>query len=124
MKTIIILITGLCLIMNILCGCIISSYSAFNCGITSGVIILNAIIMLIVSEITLKDGYRISLNVLFPIMVIVEFVVGLFSPDRIQDNISLVFILIALLLKGIIIIITNQISKNYNYEQSSKSTRY
>lgn len=111
MKTIIILITGLCLIMNILCGFIISSYSTFNCGVTSGIIILNAIIMLIVSEITLKDGFRISLNVLFPIMAIIEFIVGLFSPDRLQDNGFLVFILIALLWEGIIIIITNQISK-------------
>jgi hypothetical protein len=67
--------------------------------------------MLIVSEITLKDGYRISLNMLFPIMAIVEFFVGLFSPEKIQDNVSLMFILIALLLEGIIIIMTNQISK-------------
>ena len=111
MKAIILSVAGLCLIVNILCGCIISSYSTFNCGVTSGIIILNAIIMLIVSEITLKDGYRISLNVLFPIMVIVEFIVGLFSPERFQDNGSLVFILIALLLEGIIIIITNQTSK-------------
>lgn len=81
MKTIILLIAGLCLIVNILCGCIISSYSTFNCGVTSGIIILNAIIMLIVSEITLKDGYHISLNVLFPIMAIVEFIVGL-SPQK------------------------------------------
>ena len=111
MKAIIISVAGLCLIVNILCGCIISSYSTFNCGVTSGVIILNAIIMLIVSEITLKDGYRISLNVLFPIMTVVEFCAGLFSPDRLQDNGFLVFILIALLLEGIIIIITNHISK-------------
>ena len=111
MKAIILSVAGLCLIVNILCGFIISSYSTFNCGVTSGIIILNAIIMLIVSEITLKDGFRISLNVLFPIMAIIEFIVGLFSPDRLQDNGFLVFILIALLWEGIIIIITNQISK-------------
>ena len=111
MKTIILLIAGLCLIVNILCGCIISSYSAFNCGVTSGVIVLNAIIMLIVSAITLKDGYRISLNVLFPVMTIAEFIAGLFSPEKLQDYGSLMFILVALLLEGIIIIITNQISK-------------
>ena len=111
MKAIILSVAGLCLIVNILCGCIISSYSAFNCGVTSGIIVLNAIIMLIVSEITLKDGFRISLNVLFPIMTVVEFVAGLFSSERFQDNGILVFVLIALLLEGIIIIITNKTSK-------------
>ena len=112
MKALILSIAGLCLIVNILCGCIISSYSAFNCGVTSGIIVLNAIIMLIISSITLKDGFRISLNVLFPIMAIVEFVVGLLSPEKFHDNGSLVFILVALLLEGIIIITTNHISKN------------
>lgn len=111
MKAIILSVAGLCLVINILCGFIISSYSSFNCGVTSGIIVLNAIIMLIISMITLKDGFRISLNVMFPIMAIVEFIVGIFSPDRLQDNGSLVFILVALLLEGFIIIITNQISK-------------
>lgn len=112
MKAIILSVAGLCLVINILCGFIISSYSSFNCGVTSGIIVLNAIIMLIISMITLKDGFRISLNVLFPIMTIVEFVTGLLSPEKFHDNASLVFILVALLLEGIIIIITNHISKN------------
>lgn len=112
MKAIILSVAGLCLVINILCGFIISSYSAFNCGVTSGIIALNAIIMLIISTITLKDGFRISLNVLFPIMTIVEFVVGLLSPEKFHDNGSLVFILIALLFEGIILIISNHISRN------------
>lgn len=111
MKNIIFPIAGLILIINILCGLIISSYSAFSCGVTSGIIILNALIMFLVSKMELKDGFRISLNALFPLMAFVEFIVGLCSPDRFQDNGALVFILVALLLEGIILIITNHISK-------------
>lgn len=112
MKNIIFSIAGLFLVINILCGLIISSYSAFNCGVTSGIIILNALIMFLVSEIKLKDGYRISLNALFPLMAFIEFIVGLFSPERFQDNGALVFILVALLLEGVVLIITNYITKN------------
>lgn len=112
MKSIILSVAGLALVINILCGLIISSYSIYNCGITSGIIILNALLLLLVSEITLKDGFRISLNVLFPLMALVEFIAGLFSPEKFQDNGILVFILVALLLEGVIIIITNHISKN------------
>ena len=82
MKSIILSVAGFALVINILCGLIISSYSIFNCGITSGIIILNALLLLLVSEITLKDGFRISLNVLFPLMALVEFIAGLFSPEK------------------------------------------
>lgn len=112
MKSIILSIAGLTLAINLLCGLIISSYSAFNCGVTSGIIILNALLLLLVSEITLRDGFRISLNILFPLMALVEFIAGLFSPEKFQDNGVLVFILVSLLLEGIILIITNYISKN------------
>ena len=111
MKNIILSIAGLALAINILCGLIISSYSAFNCGVTSGIIILNALLLLLVSEIMLKDGFRISLNVLFPLLALAEFIAGLFSPEKFQDNSVLVLILVALLLEGIILIITNHISK-------------
>lgn len=103
-------IGGLCLVVNILCGALLSSYSAFNCGVTSAVILLNMGMMYLLSALSLKDAFRISLGFLFPIFAIAEFVAGLFSPEQFEDNGFLVFLLVALLLEGIILIICNSIS--------------
>lgn len=111
MKRIILLIGGLCLIVNVLCGCVLSAYSTFNCAVTSGVILLNMMMLYLVSTIELKDAFRISLSCLFPIMAIIEFLMGLFSPERFEDNWFIIFIAIALLTEGIIIIVTKSISK-------------
>lgn len=104
------IIGGLCLIVNILCGMVLSCYSAFNCGVTSGVIVLNMGILYLISVINLKDAFRISLNCLFLILAIIEFVVGLFSPERFEDNGFLVFLILALLAEGLILILCNSIT--------------
>lgn len=111
MKRIILLIGGLCLIVNVLCGCVLSAYSTFNCAVTSGVILLNMLMLYLVSAIELKDAFRISLNCLFPVMAIIEFLMGLFSPEQFKDNGFIIFIAFSLLVEGIILIVTNTISK-------------
>lgn len=104
------IIGGLCLIVNILCGMVLSCYSAFNCGVTSGVIVLNMGILYLVSTINLKDAFRISLNCLFPIIAAVEFIIGLFAPEQFEDNVFLIFLLLALLFEGSILVLCNTIS--------------
>lgn len=112
MKTII-LYTGLLgLAINVICGFVLSDYSAFNCTLTCGVIILNMVLMYLVSVLTLKDGFRISLNVLFPLFFFAEFTCGLFSPELWKDNWFVITLAISILIEGVVLIITNYISKN------------
>ena len=73
---------------------------------------MNMVLMYLVSVLTLKDAYRISLNVLFPLFFLVEFVCGLFSPEQWKDNWFIIFMAVAILIKGMILISTNYISKN------------
>lgn len=105
------IIGGLCLIVNILCGLVLSCYSVFNCGVTSGVIVLNMGILYLVSTINLKDAFRISLNSLFPIIAVIEYFVGLFAPDQFENNGFIIFLAIALLVKGTLLVVTYFLSK-------------
>ena len=112
MKTIVFYIGLLCMVINTICGLVLSSYSLFNCLLTSGIIVINMVLMYLVSVLTLKDAYRISANVLFPLLFLVEFVCGLFSPEQWKDNWFIIFMAVAILIEGIILIITNYLSKN------------
>lgn len=116
MKSIVLYVSLLCLVINAICGLVLSSYSLFNCLLTSGIIIFNMVLMYLVSILTLKDAYRISINVLFPLLFMAEFVCGLFSPEQWKDNWCIILISLLLLIEGIILIITNHISKTLNYE--------
>lgn len=105
------IIGGLCLVVNILCGAVLSSYSAFNCGVTSAVILLNMGMTYLLSALSLKDGFRISLGFLFPIFAIAEFVAGLFSPEQFEDNGFIIFLALALLVQGVILTVCTISSK-------------
>ncbi len=116
MKSIVLYIGLLCLVINAICGLVLSSYSSFNCLLTSDTIIINMVLMYLVAVLALKDAYRISVNVLFPLLFMAEFVCGLFSPEQWKDNWFIIFMAVAVLIEGIILIVTNHISKTLNYE--------
>jgi len=114
MKNINLIVGGLCIFVNVICGLVLTSYSTFNCIVTSSVLALNVGLIHLITTMTLKDAYRISMYVLFPIMTLIEFVVGLFAPQQFEDNGFIIFLAVALLLEGIILVVTNGISKKSN----------
>ena len=108
----IILITGIIfLVTNLLIGMIISFYPNFNMWLNCVVIGTNTILLYSLNMITLKDAFKISLSSFFAIMGIIEFILGMFAPEQMKDNWYLIIIIIALLIKAILLVITNMISK-------------
>ena len=74
MKNLFITIGGLILMVNILCGFILSSYSLFNCGLSSVVIVANVVFLAVITTVRLKVAFKASLSILFPFMGVIEFV--------------------------------------------------
>lgn len=60
--------------------------------------------------VTLKDGFKISLHVLFPILGGMEFVLSLFSTKTFENNWFLLVIVLSLAVQSIILLITNKVS--------------
>jgi hypothetical protein len=109
------LITGIILtIANLLFGSILSVYPAFNTGLNCGVIIVTTALLYILKSITLKDGYYISLYIIFGILGFIEFVLGLFAPQRYTDNWYLISIILIVAFEAIVLVITNIVSKKIN----------
>lgn len=111
MRNLTLIIGLLLLIINVMLGLILSSYSTFNMGLNSAVIAAHIGLLCAVSAIQLKDGFRYSLNCLFIGMGFVEFILGLFAPERFEDNGFLVFVLFMLLLEVVLLLGANYISK-------------
>lgn len=71
------------------------------------------ILMHLISVMNLKDAFRVSLNTIVPLFTAIEFISGLISANQWKDNALIVFILICILIEGILLIVTNHLSKSY-----------
>lgn len=110
MKQIIIVIGITLLVANLLFGLILSSYEVFNLFVSSLVIVATTALLFCLNVVTLKDGFKISLHVLFSILGGMEFVLSLFSAKTFENNWFLLVIVLSLAVQSIILLITNRVS--------------
>ena len=110
MKKIILVTWATLLIANFIFGLLLSSYEWLNVLLSSGIIILSGIFMLMVGILPLKDGFKSSLYVVYPILGFIEFVLSLFSPSRITDNWVVIVITILVVFQLILLFIASVIS--------------
>ena len=111
MKNITIIIGIILLIANLLFGITLSIYPTFNICLNCGVIVVTTILLYILQVTKLKDGYYISLYMLFGILGFIEIILGLFTPQNYIDNWYLLIILLIIVFQAIILTITHIISK-------------
>lgn len=104
-------IGGVFAILNLLIGLIVSAYGGVNIAVTTVVIILTTLILLgINGSMGLKDGFKVSLDFIIPLIGIIEYFFALFMPNRFNDNWCLIIILILLAFEALILIVTKSIS--------------
>ena len=107
------LITGIIILTsNLLFGSILSSYPTFNMWLNCGVIAVTTVLLYLIGQITLKDGFKISLTFLFGFLGFIEFILGLFTPQRYTDNWYLITIILILVFEAIILTLTHITSKS------------
>lgn len=110
MKRIVLFTCTTLLITNFLFGLLVSSYEWFNVLLSSGIIILFGIFMLLIGILQLKDGFRLSLYVLYPILGFIELILSLFSPNKIMDNWVIIVLTLIVVFQLILLFITKVIS--------------
>ena len=112
MNKTIIWIGGVFAILNLLIGLIISVYGVVNVTITTFIILLTTIILLGVNgSMVLKDGFKVSLDFIIPVIGLIQYLFALFMPNRIADNWCLIVIITLLAFEALILIGTIFISK-------------
>ncbi|MDR1116124.1 MAG: hypothetical protein LBL33_08285 [Tannerella sp.] len=106
------LITGIILLVaNLLFGSILTDYPIFNMCLNCGVIIATTVLLYLLKTIQLKDGYYISLFMLFGLFGFIEFILGLFAPQRYTDNGYLIAVILIVAFEAIVLAITHTVSK-------------
>ena len=110
MKRIVLFTCTTLLITNFLFGLLVSSYEWFNVLLSSGIIILFGIFMLFIGILQLKDGFKSSLYVLYPILGFIELILSLFSPNKIMDNWVIIVLTLIVVFQLILLFITKVIS--------------
>ena len=110
MKKIILLSCIVLLVANLSFGAVLSFYGGFNMAVSSVVIICTGLLLYITDTINLKDGYKISLMLLFAISGFLEFVLSLIAPNRLNDNWWLILVIFLMTIEIILLVITNTIS--------------
>lgn len=110
MKNLILVIGVICFVANLLLGLIISSYAPFNLGLNSIVILINTGLMYAIAASSIKEGFKVSLSMLFPLCGFVEYILGLFASDTIENNWYLIITVIILFIESILYAIVYGIS--------------
>lgn len=111
MKKIILLSGLVLLLMNVLFGLILSSFDGYDVVISSVVIMVTTLLLYLTTVIQLKDGYKISLALLFLIAGVFEYVLSLYAPNHFKDNWWLIVVILFMAFEIILLIVTNTISK-------------
>lgn len=114
MKRIVIFTCAALFVVNLLIGLLLSSYEWFNVLLSSGIIIFSGVLMLLIGMLPLKDGFKSSLYIVYPIIGFVELILSLFSPYRITDNWVLIVITLIVVFQLILLFIANVISNKLN----------
>lgn len=110
MKQSIILIGSILVIVNLLLGLIILAYGCVNLVVSTVILVLTAVVLLLVNgRMSLKDGYVVSLNILIPIIGLIQYLIAIFMPSRFSDNWGLITLLVITAIEAILLVATNSI---------------
>ena len=117
MRVLIIIISFILILFNVLAGIIIKDYLLGNIVASSCVILINAILLLLLSNSGMKDAFKISYSLLFPFFGIIEFILAILSPNTWKDNIYYVIILGFIALQFILLFAATKTTKhNQQYD--------
>lgn len=78
--------------------------------VTSIVIAANTFMMYGIAASSVKDGFKISLTLLFPIFALIEFVLGILAPEGFENNWYIIILTLILAGEGILYATANGIS--------------
>lgn len=112
MKKTIYYIFGALIVLNILAGFILSCYHVFNAVVSTIILILVAFLCVYVSRSSMKDGFKVSLLAIFPVVGLLQFFTSLFMPSYFTDNGLLLALIVTIIFEAIILIMAEQTSKH------------
>lgn len=111
MKNIEIYIGSLILLLNVVIGAFVSSFSLQNVVFTSSVIVTTTILMHVLNKLNVKDGFKYSFIILFSLFSVIQYALCLLAPSKIKDNWNIIICTIIFIFEIILILVSKTLSK-------------
>ena len=106
------LIFGLVLlVLNTIIGLIFTGYSIFNFISSDIIILINTLLIFIISNSKISDGFKVSFSFIFPLLGFVSFILACIMDNKLNDNISLTGVIIIFSIQISILIFTSFLKK-------------
>ena len=112
MKTVFLTTGTILFAVNGLFGFLLSGYDNFNLAFTSIVIAVTTLLLHLLHTITLKDGFVPGLGFMIALFGIICYILGLISPDKVQDNGYVITSVVLLVIEVIALVICHITSKS------------
>lgn len=91
------LISGsIILTANLIAGLLLSAYNCMNMWVNNGVIIFTTVMLIVIASSKLRDGFKISISMLYSAVGFIAFVFGLVAKPQIKDNWVIIVLIILL----------------------------
>jgi len=94
-------------------GLMLSNYSTFNWIAADAVILINLLLTYEVSKSNRRDGFKISLTILYSFLTLVMIILAIISPNRLNDNYYLIVIMVILFIEFALWFVTGSM-KSFN----------
>ena len=112
MKNIINFIFLLALIINT-CACIIlKDYKFINLVISNSVIVLSFLIQIKLYKSNASNGFKVALTFIAPIFLFTSFILAVLLPNKLENNIFLILLIISVSIQILLTTIPQLISKS------------
>ncbi|WP_407402519.1 hypothetical protein [Sodaliphilus sp.] len=111
MKQVVLILGILAIAANLLFGYIITAYLWRAALMSSLALGAGVAMLMLVSSVNMKDAFRISLNVLFPLLTLIQFITLLFVPQEGFNSLCYVIAIIIFLLQCVLLVAANSVSK-------------
>ena len=110
MKKVILIVAGLMILMNVILSLVIEAYSSMAMLQGCAVVVISVVMLILVQCLKLNDAYRYSLNTLFSMVTIGEWVTAFFAPNELANDWFVVVALVILVLEILLLIASNSIT--------------
>lgn len=100
------------LVLNVITGLLVSTYSNFNMLLNSFTIVITSIFIWTLWRTGQKKALKVALSFIFAFIGAIQFILGCFSPNRCTDNGCMIAIMVLFALEILLFIISYYISKS------------
>lgn len=110
MKKVILIVAGSMVLMNVILSLLIDAYTSVAMIQGCMAVLISAVILMFVQCLKLSDAYRYSLNTLFTIVSVGEWITAFFAPNELINNWFLMVALVILVLEVLLLVASNSIT--------------